>query len=116
MEVEGMSNNKDNDDVVVLKNLSNFINLSKTYHFEDEDINCIDLSGMENITADQMIIAQKMVARGGNVTAILESNIEYLLILASMATGKPIEFFKRLNAKDTVKVKNRVAGFFFRED
>lgn len=111
-----MSNNKDNEKGVVLEELSDFIALSKTYHFEDEEINCLDLSGMEDITADQMITAQKMVARGGNVTTILETNIEYLLILASMASGKPIEFFKKLNAKDTVKVKNRVTGFFFRED
>jgi len=87
--------------------------LSKTYQFEGEEVKTVDLSGLDNITADQMITAQKIVTRSGNVTALLETNIQYLLVLASFASGKPVEFFKQLNAKDTVRVKNRVSGFFF---
>ena len=63
-----------------------------------------------------MILAQKMIPRSGNTTALLETNIEYCLILASFGSGRPIEFFKQLNAKDVVKVKNRVTGFFFAEE
>lgn len=95
---------------------SRVVELSKTYHFEEEDIRVVDLSGLDSITADQMITAQKLVTRSGNTTALLETNIEYLLILASFASGRPIEFFKKLNAKDVVKIKNRVTGFFFSED
>ena len=95
---------------------SRVVELSKTYHFEEEDIRVVDLSGLDSITADQMITAQKLVTRSGNTTALLETNIEYLLILASFASGRPIEFFKKLNAKDVVKVKNRVTGFFFSEE
>ena len=87
--------------------------LSKTYQFEGEEVKTVDLSGLDSITADQMITAQNIVTRSGNVTALLETNIQYLLVLASFASGKPVEFFKQLNAKDTVRVKNRVSGFFF---
>ena len=92
------------------------LKLSKTYHFEGEEISTVDLSGLDNVSANQMIQAQKMITRSGNTTALLETNIEYLLILASFASGRPIEFFKKLNAKDVVKVKNRVTGFFFSEE
>ena len=92
------------------------LKLSKTYHFEGEEISTVDLSGLDNVSANQMIQAQKMITKSGNTTALLETNIEYLLILASFASGRPIEFFKQLNAKDVVKVKNRVTGFFFAEE
>jgi len=92
------------------------LKLSKTYNFEGEEINTVDLSGLDNVSANQMIQAQKMITKSGNTTALLETNIEYLLILASFASGRPIEFFKKLNAKDVVKVKNRVTGFFFSEE
>ena len=92
------------------------LKLSKTYQFEGEEISTVDLSGLDEVTAEQMIWAQKMVTKNGHTTALLETNIEYLLFLASCASGRPIEFFKRLNAKDVVRVKNRVTGFFFSED
>ena len=92
------------------------LKLSKTYNFEGEEISTVDLSGLDNVSANQMIQAQKMITKSGNTTALLETNIEYLLILASFASGRPIEFFKKLNAKDVVKVKNRVTGFFFSEE
>jgi len=95
---------------------SRVVVLSKAYHFEDEDIKTVDLSGLDSITADQMITAQKIVTRSGNTTALLETNIEYLLVLASFASGRPVEFFKKLNARDVVKIKNRVTGFFFSEE
>ena len=95
---------------------SRVVVLSRAYHFEDEDIKTVDLSGLDSITADQMITAQKIVTRSGNTTALLETNIEYLLVLASFASGRPVEFFKKLNARDVVRIKNRVTGFFFSED
>ena len=92
------------------------LRLSKTYHFEGEEVSTVDLRGLDDVTAGQMIQAQKMITKSGNTTALLETNIEYLLILASFASGRPIEFFKQLNAKDVVKVKNRITGFFFAEE
>ena len=92
------------------------LKLSKTYNFEGEEVSTVDLRGLDDVTAGQMIQAQKMITKSGNITGLLETNIEYLLILASFASGRPIEFFKQLNAKDVVKVKNRVTGFFFSEE
>ena len=92
------------------------LKLSKTYNFEGEEVSTVDLRGLDDVTAGQMIQAQKMITKSGNITGLLETNIEYLLILASFGSGRPIEFFKQLNAKDVVKVKNRVTGFFFAEE
>ena len=112
MEEEGMSDNKKND-AEVMEDVSYIVKLSKTYHFEDEDISVVNLQGLENLTAEQAITAQKIISRSGNVTTLLETNIEYCLLIASFASGLPIEFFKKLKLNDASMIKNRVASFFF---
>jgi hypothetical protein len=92
------------------------VKLSKTYEFEGEKISEIDLSGLENITANDMIKANKVLNNSGTVTVLPETNLEYTLIIAASASGRPIEFFKRLAPKDAMKVKNRVTSFFFGEE
>ena len=47
------------------------LKLSKTYNFEGEEINTVDLSGLDNVSANQMIQAQKMITKSGNTTALL---------------------------------------------
>lgn len=92
------------------------IKLSKTYDFEGEKISTVDMSGLESITANDMIKANKILNNSGTVTVLPETNLEYTLIIAASASGLPIEFFKTLAPKDAMKVKNRVTSFFFGEE
>ncbi len=101
---------KENDDV------ENIVKLSKTYDFEGEKISELDFSGMENVTAEDMIKANKVLASSGTVTVLPENDLHYTLIIAASATGYPIEFFKALKPKDAIKVKNKVTSFFFGEE
>ena len=92
------------------------IKLTKTYQFEGETIAEIDMSGLDNITANDLIKAGKVLQAAGTVTVMPETNLEYTLIVASGATGKPVEFFKGLVPRDAMKVKNAVTSFFFGEE
>ena len=93
----------------------NIIKLSKTYDFEGEKIQELDFSGLENVTADDMIKANKVLASSGAVSVLPENDLHYTLIIAASATGHPIEFFKSLKPRDAIKVKNKVTSFFFGE-
>ncbi|OUN27803.1 phage tail assembly protein [Blautia sp. An81] len=93
----------------------NIIKLSKTYDFEGEKIQELDFSGLENVTADDMIKANKVLASSGTVSVLPENDLHYTLIIAASATGHPIEFFKSLKPRDAIKVKNKVTSFFFGE-
>lgn len=90
--------------------------LSKVYDFEGAKVSEIDFSGLENLTADDMIKANKVLNASGNVTVLPETNLEYTLVIAASATDYPIEFYKRLVPRDAIKVKNRVTSFFFGEE
>lgn len=92
------------------------VKLSRTYDFEGDKISELDFSGMENVTAEDMIKANKVLASSGTVTVLPENDLHYTLIIAASATGYPIEFFKALKPKDAIKVKNKVTSFFFGEE
>ena len=92
------------------------IKLTRTYDFEGEKISTVDFSNLENITANDMIKANKILNNSGTVTVLPETNLEYTLIIAADATGLPVEFFKQLAPRDAMKVKNKVTSFFFGEE
>lgn len=92
------------------------VKLSKSYKFEGKTYDSIDLSGMEDLTAADMIAAQKVLDRSGSFSFNPELSLEYACIIASKATSQPIEFYHGLRPKDALKIKNRVTGFFYKED
>ena len=86
---------------------------NKPYTFEGETYDKIDLSGLDNLTAADMIAANKILDRTGSFTFLPEMSLEYACIIAAKATKLPVEFFKGLHPKEAVKVKNRVTAFFY---
>ncbi len=93
-----------------------FVEFSKPYHFEDKDYPNIDLAGLDNLTAEDMIAADKFMSRSGSFSIMPEMSMEYSCFIAAKATGLPIEFFKGLPPKEAIKVKNKVTAFFYGED
>lgn len=94
--------------------MSNFkVKLSKTYEFEGSRISEVDLTGIENLTADDMIRAQQALTMQNHVAVQLESDPKYCMMIAAYASELPSEFFYKLSIKDATKVKNTVSAYFF---
>lgn len=90
------------------------ITLKKPYKFEGKEYTEIDLSGLEDLTAADMIAVNKYMDRtAAGIQVMPEVSLEYACVLASKATKQPVEFFMGLPPKQAVKVKNRVMGFLF---
>lgn len=112
--MDGVKETKETMQVVAKE--EHIMKLSKTYEFEGCKVTEIDLSGLEDLTANDMIKANKVLNSSGNVTVLPETNLEYTLVIAASASEYPIEFYKMLAPKDAIKVKNRVTSFFFGEE
>ena len=91
------------------------VTLKKPYVFEGKSYSAIDLSGLENIRAADMIAVNRLLNRKGNVDFLQEMTLEYALNIAAKATGKPIEFFEQLPPYAAMQIKNRVTGFLYRQ-
>lgn len=89
------------------------IKLSKPYTFEGKEYTEVDLSGIEKMTAEDMIAVNKILERNGHVGTMPEVTIEYVVYMAARAAKLPVEFFKGLPMKDAIKVKGRITGFLF---
>ena len=92
------------------------IKFRKPFIFEDETYKEIDLSGLEDLSARDMIQAQRTMERSGSINVLPEMSLEYACIFASKATKMPVEFFQALPPKEAIKVKNKVTSFFYGED
>lgn len=94
----------------------NYIVFAQPYVFEDETYTGVDLSGMENLCARDMITVQRKLERTGSVSVLPEMSMEYALLFAAKGSKLPVEFFEGLPPKEAVKVKNRVQAFFYGAD
>jgi len=95
------------------KNEDRILKLANKYEFEGDTISELDFSDMDNISAKDMIQANNMLTRAGRVVAMPETDMQYVLFIAHLATHKPLEFFDMLKPRDAIKVKNKVTGYFF---
>lgn len=92
------------------------IKFSKPYEFEGNSYIEVDVSPIDNLTAEDLIEAEDILAKSGVNSFVPEINFSYLVIVAAKATGKPQEFFKGLPAKDGIKLKRAVMGFLNAEE
>lgn len=93
-----------------------YIKFRKPYKFDGETYEGVDLSGLEDLSALDMIQTQRTMERSGSISVLPEMSLEYACIFASKATKMPVEFFQELPPKEAIKVKNRVTNFFYGAD
>lgn len=92
------------------------VELGKPYTFEGKEYNKIDLSGLERLTIQAAIDAQRdMFAQGEAAGSLMcETTSAFAMALAAKASGLPIEFFKKLPIGAGRKVKRLVQGYVSR--
>lgn len=99
------------------KQESSIIKLSKKYNFEGKIIDTIDLSKIKDMTTMEMQTIEHLYRKTTkNVASSPEVTLDYAIAAASVLTDLPIEFLKRISAKDAIKIKNRVINFLYSED
>lgn len=94
------------------------IRFKKPYLFEGKEYTEVDLSGLEDMTSEDLIAVEKQYDRNnkgfGSVTP--EMKTEYAMIMAARAAKQPVEFFYGLPANEGRKVKSKVMGFLYGQD
>lgn len=92
------------------------VRFRKPYHFEGKDYDSVDLSGLEDTTAEDLAVVGRSVTKTGAVTPMPEMTMDFVLEICARVCGLPIEFFKGLPARDAIRVKNKVTGFLYGGD
>ena len=87
------------------------VKFSKPYLFEGNTYESVDLSGIEDLTGDDLLEADRAFSASGQFSPIPEMTLAYAFSIAATVTKQPIEFYRALPAKDGLKVKNEVIRF-----
>lgn len=94
------------------KNL--IVKFGKEYVFEDKKYLQVDLSGIEDFTADDLneIDSQWKIASGSGIAALQEFDLLWTCFAAAKAAKLPVEFFRKLPGRDAIKIRDVVTGYF----
>ena len=92
------------------------LKFTRPYNFEGQTITEVDLGGLEDVSAQDMVAADKYINRSGSVSAVPEMSLAYACFIASRITRLPIEFYMGLKSKDAIRLKNTVTNFFFADE
>ncbi len=89
------------------------VKLKKPFTFEKKQYTEIDLSGLENLTIQDAVDAQKSLFEQQEVASALvcETTTAFAMEIACKASGLPIEFFKTMPIGAGRAVKHTVKAF-----
>lgn len=93
-----------------------YLKFSKPYKFEGTEYEGIDLSGIVDLTAADQLWAERHCSQETMLNPVKEMSTEMAMLLATRATGKPIEFFKFLPMPDMTKIRLAIVGFTYGEE
>lgn len=90
------------------------IELSSIYSFEGEDIESIDLTGIEDLSQKDEDKAMKVYQKIASRTSVTpEFTTEFAIAVTHVLTGLPLEMVKQLKFKDRIRLKNAVMSFLY---
>lgn len=109
------------DDTKVIEDISNdnekitspkTMTLKKPIEFEGKTVTKIDLSGLDNLNGKDVKELDRLFRNlGGARGGVKEFDSTYLQLVASRATGYPLEFFETLSIKDVTLLEVLIRNF-----
>ncbi len=117
--IEADEEDNDIEEIVIEadeEEISNVVKLSKKYKFEGKIIDTVDLTGIERMSGETAQNVERLYRKiTKNISSAPEITVDYAIAAASILTGLPAEFFKRINIKDLTRMKSRIVNFLYGE-
>ena len=89
------------------------VRFDKPFHFDKKEYTEVDLSGLENLTGNDMLEVERTLRLMGLTSALSDLSVMGIFTYAMMASGLPLEFFKDLPLREAKRVKTRILNFFW---
>lgn len=80
--------------------------LSAPYTFEGKSYSKVDLSGVQDMTALDVMEAENQLLAQGHATPSANTNFYYCCLMAARASRLPVEFFTMLPLCEATRIKN----------
>ncbi len=90
--------------------------LKKKTAFEGTEYTEFDLSGLEELTGEDLGNLRKQTENLEGMQMIPEKTPTFAYLAAAKVTGLPYDLFKNLFAQDACRLTYTISGFFLSED
>lgn len=87
--------------------------LNQPFKYDGEEIAELDLSGLLELNARDLVDIDKEMARRGFAGARIENTRQYAMLVAARCVRKPWDFCDRMSARDSIRLKEYVVVFFY---
>lgn len=82
----------------------------KPYEFDGDEYTEIEVD-IENLKGSDIAAAKKQFASSGNFAPIPAADSEFCAMILASASGKPLDFFTDMPAKDYFAITQQVSNF-----
>ena len=107
-----LSEEKENEAAVELLKTA-MSELSQPFKYNGKEVKGIDLSGLLDLTAHDMVEIDAEMQRRGFVGHRLEMTRQYAMLLAAKINHMPFDFCDRMSARDSIRLKDAITVFLF---
>lgn len=87
--------------------------LSQPYKYDGEEIKELDLSGLLDLTARDLVEIDREMMRRGFSGARNELTRQYAMLVAAKIANKPYDYCDRMNARDSIRLKEYLVTFLY---
>jgi hypothetical protein len=97
--------------VELLKNAMS--KLSQPFKYNGKEVTGIDLSGLLDLTAHDMVEIDAEMQKRGFSGHRIEMSRQYAMLLAAKINHMPYDFCDRMSARDSIRLKDAITVFLF---
>lgn len=89
------------------------LTLGQPFKYDSKEIKEIDLSGLLDLTARDLVEIDREMIRQGFTGSRIELTRQYAMLVAAKVADKPYDFCDRMNARDSIRLKEYVTTFLY---
>lgn len=87
--------------------------LNQSFKYDGEEITELDLSGLLDLNARDLVDIDREMMRRGFTGTRTELTRQYAMLVAARCAKKPWDFCDRMSARDSIRLKEYVVTFFY---
>lgn len=87
--------------------------LNQSFKYDGKEITELDLSGLLDLNARDLVDIDREMTRRGFTGARTELTRQYAMLVAARCVKKPWDFCDRMSARDSIRLKEYVVTFFY---
>ena len=89
------------------------LKLADSYKYDGEEVTELNMNGLLDLTAADLCAMDRSMMKLGYSGTRMELTRQYALLVAAKINNKPSGFCDRMSARDSIRLRDMVATFFY---